>query len=378
MPIYRHGLDALTLDGVLSLDLDRGLATIDLVRVGFVDAYALTGLACFIASAARDGLPVELLLPEEPDVRSWLSRMHLGDVLDAFEVHIEGVLPMVAERDRRDALIELERFGDAHGSDRLASFIWERLEGGADGEVVNQLFEATGELGLNVVEHAGSPAGGFVAAQRYKAGMPDERIIVAVGDVGVGIRESLRPRYGDMTDDGPSGGRSSGTSPGSRTRGGARGFPVSSTESAGSEEPSGSGAVWPRERSPGAGRRRSSCPACKVRLSVPGCPAGQAGDRGTEARATMSTLIAPKLVSSRHQARELTANLADDLSDTAVMVDCSALQASTPSFVDELVKAVLVDRRGQRLVIKGAPDRTLELARRAAQNRGVIDRLETG
>ena len=202
MPIYRHGLDALTLDGVLSLDLDRGLATIDLVRVGFVDAYALTGLACFIASAARDGLPVELLLPEEPDVRSWLSRMHLGDVLDAFEVHIEGVLPRVAERDRRDALIELERFGDAHGSDRLASFIWERLEGGADGEVVNQLFEATGELGLNVVEHAGSPAGGFVAAQRYKAGMPDERIIVAVGDVGVGIRESLRPRYGDMTDDG--------------------------------------------------------------------------------------------------------------------------------------------------------------------------------
>jgi hypothetical protein len=60
------------------------------------------------------------------------------------------------------------------------------------------------------------------------------------------------------------------------------------------------------------------------------------------------------------------------------MVDCSALQASTPSFVDELVKAVLVDRRGQRLVIKGAPDRTLELARQAAQNRGVIDRLETG
>jgi hypothetical protein len=32
-----------------------------------------------------------------------------------------------------------------------------------------------------VVEHAGSPSGGFVAAQRYKAGTPDERIIVAVG-----------------------------------------------------------------------------------------------------------------------------------------------------------------------------------------------------
>jgi hypothetical protein len=46
---------------------------------------------------------------------------------------------------------------------------------------------------VNVVEHAGSPAGGFVAAQPYKAGMPEERIVIAVGDGGVGIRESLGP-----------------------------------------------------------------------------------------------------------------------------------------------------------------------------------------
>jgi hypothetical protein len=92
----------------------------------------------------------------------------------------------------------------------------------------------------------------------------------------------------------------------------------------------------------------------------------------------LSTLIAPKLVSSRDQARELTASLGPDLSDTVVMVDCTALQASTPSFVDELVKSVLVDRAGDRLIIKGAPERTVELARRAAQNRAVADRLETG
>ena len=194
-------LDAVHLDSVLTLDVDTGVAEIDLSRVSFVDAYALTGLACFVASADRDGLPVELVLPEHPDVRSWLSRMHLGAVIDTFGVHVVGgVLPRVAERDRRDTLIELQRFHDSYGSDRLASFIWERLEGGADGEVVNQLFEAAGELGQNVVEHAGSPVGGFVAAQRYKAGAPEERIIVAVGDAGIGIRESLRPRYGDMTD----------------------------------------------------------------------------------------------------------------------------------------------------------------------------------
>jgi hypothetical protein len=125
MPIYRRAaLDALHLDGVPSLDLDRGVAAIDLAGDSFVDAYALVGLACFIASAARDGLPVRLVLPEDPDVRSWLSRMHLGAVIEAFGVRVEGALPRVAERDRRDTLIELERFDDAHGSDRLASFIW--------------------------------------------------------------------------------------------------------------------------------------------------------------------------------------------------------------------------------------------------------------
>src|SRR5829696_7123094 len=104
MPI--HGpttLDATHLDSVLTLDVDTGVAEVDLSRVSFVDAYALTGLACFIASADRDGLSVELVLPEHPDVRSWLSRMHLGAVIDAFGVHVGEGLPLVAERDRRDA-----------------------------------------------------------------------------------------------------------------------------------------------------------------------------------------------------------------------------------------------------------------------------------
>jgi len=249
MPIYRPTtLDAIHLDGVLSLDLDRGRAVVELAQVSFVDAYALAGLACFIASAARDGLPVELVLPENIDVRSWLSRRHLGEVLDAFEVRVEGVLPRVAERDRRDTLIELERFDDSFGSHRLASFIWERLAGGVDGEVVNQLFEAAGELGQNVVEHAGSPVGGF-----YR-------------------RPALQGR----------------STRGADRRGGG-----------------------------GCGRRH------------PGVASGAASRMVT-----------------RGQARTF---------------DVSRL-----------------DRQAGRLIIKGAPERTVELARRAAHNRGVADRLEAG
>lgn len=58
------------------------------------------------------------------------------------------------------------------------------------------------------------------------------------------------------------------------------------------------------------------------------------------------------------------------------MVDCSALRASAPSFVDELVKLCLVERRAKSLVLVNAPDRTAELARRASTNRNVADRLE--
>lgn len=281
MPKSRRAtLDLFNFDGVLSLDVDAGIAVIDLTPVTFVDAYALTGLACFIASADGDGLPVRLLLPERYDVRSWRSRMHLGDVLDAFDVQVERSLPKVVERDRRDTLIELERFRDSHGSDRLASFIWERLQGGgADGDVVNQLYEATGELGLNVVEHAGSPVGGFIAAQRYRAGTPGEWIIVAVGDVGMGIRESLRDRYGAMTDDEAIRRAIEWYVSRVRDRGRGQGLPgvVDGVKDLGGAVSIRSGAA--SLTITGCTRGPVLCLAAKVRLSVLGCPAGQVGDR---------------------------------------------------------------------------------------------------
>jgi hypothetical protein len=90
----------------------------------------------------------------------------------------------------------------------------------------------------------------------------------------------------------------------------------------------------------------------------------------------MPTLTAPKLVSSRAQAQELTAGLPEELSTTTVVVDCSALQASTPSFVDELIRLVLSERKATQLTLQNAPERTIELARRAAEIHGVLDRLQ--
>ena len=40
MPAYRHALDAVTVDDVLSPDLDGGAANLDLAHIAFVDAHA--------------------------------------------------------------------------------------------------------------------------------------------------------------------------------------------------------------------------------------------------------------------------------------------------------------------------------------------------
>ncbi len=51
-----------------------------------------------------------------------------------------------------------------------------------------------------MAEHAECPVGGYMAAQRYKHGTPDEYLVVAVGDAGIGIQASLSHRHGPMSE----------------------------------------------------------------------------------------------------------------------------------------------------------------------------------
>lgn len=89
----------------------------------------------------------------------------------------------------------------------------------------------------------------------------------------------------------------------------------------------------------------------------------------------VTTLRPPALVSSRPLAREFTAELADDLNSGTVVVDCADIEASAPSFVDELVKIILVERGAKELRMVNVPSRTAAYANRSAQRRNVSDRL---
>lgn len=88
-----------------------------------------------------------------------------------------------------------------------------------------------------------------------------------------------------------------------------------------------------------------------------------------------TTLTPPTHSGSRPQAQAITAALPVDLSATDVLLDCAGMTVGAPSFLDELIKQVLVSRRAKSLEVVAAPERVRELLERAAANHGVEERL---
>jgi hypothetical protein len=89
----------------------------------------------------------------------------------------------------------------------------------------------------------------------------------------------------------------------------------------------------------------------------------------------MIRVEAPDHAGSRDQAQTLVRALPENLEGQTVLLDCSDLVVGSPSFLDEMVKQVLVLRRADALEISGAGDRARDLLERAAHNRSVSERL---
>jgi hypothetical protein len=89
----------------------------------------------------------------------------------------------------------------------------------------------------------------------------------------------------------------------------------------------------------------------------------------------LARIETPAHAGARDQARELADVLASDLSDRDIVLDCSNLLVGTPSFLDEIVKQVLVSRRARSLSVVAASARAHDLLERSAENRGLADRL---
>ncbi len=98
-------------------------------------------------------------------------------------------------------------------------------------------------------------------------------------------------------------------------------------------------------------------------------------ERGKE-RADVETLIAAsEFLGSREQVAEALSELPLDLSNQTIVVSFDFNRSSRPSFVDELVKEVLIIRGARELNLQNAPRAVQEFALRSAISRQVGDQL---
>lgn len=83
----------------------------------------------------------------------------------------------------------------------------------------------------------------------------------------------------------------------------------------------------------------------------------------------------PEHAGARDQAIELAERLGSDLAGNDVVLDCARLLVGTPSFLDEVLKQVLVERGADSMKVHDASERVQQLLERSAANRDVRDRL---
>lgn len=92
---------------------------------------------------------------------------------------------------------------------------------------------------------------------------------------------------------------------------------------------------------------------------------------------TTVSLTSPANAGTRDLVRAwLSVALPPDISGLLVEVDCGPLRAPSTSFVDELLKIVVVERGASLLRLTNASDRARALALRSAQNFDIVDRVE--
>lgn len=183
-------------DGAMVDDGDDGF-TLDLERTRFIDSYGLVALACLIEDARLSGRSVTFVSPGNSNCRNYMARMRFADLLN--EAGVQHGLPAVSEQALPGRLVEVTPFETSNDVMDLATIVYRRLSDSYRTRIVaGELYEALVELCGNALEHAGRDRG-FVAAQVYNRGKPTQYIVFAIGDAGIGIRQSLsaagfRPR----------------------------------------------------------------------------------------------------------------------------------------------------------------------------------------
>lgn len=176
-----------------------GRCTIDLRGARWVDAFAIVAIATHCQTNFETYRSTLFIAPERREVSTYLARMGLLDVLEDFGVEVQGRISRPRFTQPRFNLVELRRFQAFDDILPLNQLVRERLAvgGKATRETQLTLWWATGEAAENSIWHSQFAHSPLAAGQEYpKTG----ELVIAIGDTGIGIRDSLAPVHSTKDD----------------------------------------------------------------------------------------------------------------------------------------------------------------------------------
>jgi hypothetical protein len=171
---------------------------VDLSALTFVVPTFLLRLRAFIDFNIECGREMEVIAPRTQNVANYLSRMQIAADLPA---HTFAGLPSVVSSASSEVLVPITRLRNQIDVETMGDDLYRLFQGHAADDVAvfaDALQEGFSELCSNGVEHGHSSSGCYFAAQRY--GGRHRRVVLSVGDLGMGAPDHMRQVYGDVGD----------------------------------------------------------------------------------------------------------------------------------------------------------------------------------
>ena len=171
--------------------------TVDLRECEFIAPAGMLWCLIFLLLVRHRAVDSELLVPENPGVREYLQSVGLFDLLQESGVAVAD--RDVSPSEQVPVIVPLTRFDSLLGAESLGAAVESNMQGSVGANLVGIASDAFVELASNAVQHARSPVASYGVVQRYDHDAHGPRVLCAVADGGVGIRESLEsnPQYRD-------------------------------------------------------------------------------------------------------------------------------------------------------------------------------------
>ncbi len=178
--------------------------SIDLSNISFIHPWPLLMVCLLLIESSSS--PKKLIIPENRDACSYLSRMHLANILRelGYQDQAQAISDFESTEQKNLNIHEIVHcsYRDDFNA-RLGRFIGMFQNFGLSIEDSQRATAVIGELGNNVFDHnSGSwptnTVGCIIAAQHY----PKKRTIeIAIADPGIGFLGSLSAAFPNMKDD---------------------------------------------------------------------------------------------------------------------------------------------------------------------------------